>query len=187
LALTKNAIRRSFALSAALLAGLFSVAVATPAHADADYTIDCNQTQGPPYEDTDPRPEIWYSSYVENFGGTEEQTVTVHILNCEFHSVRDDPSGWIFQAYVGTDANEQYTVTIPVRGTAEVGGYNTSPAETSFTIRFWNEAPSSGGEDDTEPLAQTGTTDATNALLAGGLVGAVGLALSVVRRRHARI
>jgi LPXTG-motif cell wall-anchored protein len=184
-----NSIHRSFALAAAVMAGLLSFAAATPAHAATDYTIDCNQTQGPPYEDTDPRPEIWYSSYVENFGGTEEQTVTVHILNCEFHSVRDDPSGWIFQAYVGTDANEQYTVTIPVRGTAEVGGYNTSPAETSFTIRFWNEAPSGGGGggNDSEPLAQTGSTDATSALLVGALVGAAGLALSVARRRHARV
>jgi LPXTG-motif cell wall-anchored protein len=107
-------------------------------------------------------------------------------VNCEYHGARDDLSGWIFQGYVGTDADEEYTVTIPVNGSAEVGGYNTSPAETQFTIRFGNDGPSGGGND-SEPLAQTGSTDATSALLVGALVGAAGLALSVARRRHARV
>lgn len=182
-----NAIRQSFALSAALLAGLFSFAAATPAHAVTDYTIDCNQTQGPPFVDTDPRPEIWYSSYYVDFDGAQERIVLVNIVNCDHHAVRDDPSGYIFNGYVGTAADVEYTVMIPIGGTADVGGYNISPAEINFTIRFGNDAPSGGDGDDSEPLAQTGSTDATSVLLTGALVGAVGLALSVVRRRHARI
>jgi LPXTG-motif cell wall-anchored protein len=184
-----NSIHRSFALAAAVMAGLLSFAVATPAHAVTDYTIDCNQTQGPPYVDFDPDPEIWYSSWFTYFDGTQERIVTVNIVNCEYHGARDDLSGWIIQGYVGTDADEEYTVTIPVYGSAEVGGYNTSPAETNFTIRFGNDGPfgGGGGGNDSEPLARTGSTDATSALLVGAIVGAAGLALSVVRRRHARV
>jgi LPXTG-motif cell wall-anchored protein len=183
-----NAIRNRFALPATVLAGLFSFGIGAPAHAVADYTIDCNQTQGPPYEDTDSDPEIWYSSWYVDFDGTEERTVTVNIVNCDYHSVHDDPSGWIFQDYVGTAANVDYTVSIPVGDHAEVGGYNISPAQTNFTIRFGND-PSVDGDGGNGPdaLAQTGSSDATSVLLIGALVGAVGLALSVVRRRHARI
>jgi LPXTG-motif cell wall-anchored protein len=183
-----NAIRNRFVLPAVLLGGLFSFGIGAPAHAVADYTIDCNQTQGPPYVDSDPDPAIWYSSWYAYFDGTQERIVTVNIVNCEYHGARDDLSGWIFQGYVGTDADEEYTVTIPVNGSAEVGGYNTSPAQTNFTIRFGNDSSGGGGGgNDSESLAQTGSTDATSALLVGALVGAAGLALSVVRRRHARV
>ncbi len=182
------AIRRSFTPSAVLLAGLSIFTLAAPAQAIADYTIDCNQTQGPPYVDSNPDPAIWYSTYLQILDGAQERIVTVNILNCDYHSVHDDPSGWIFSGYVGTSADEEYTVTIPVGGSADVGGYNTSPAETNFTIRFENDAPSDGGGtgDDTDALAQTGSTDATSVLLIGAFVGAVGLSLFARRGRLAR-
>jgi LPXTG-motif cell wall-anchored protein len=124
-----------------------------------------------------------------DFDGTQERTVTVNVVNCDYHSVRDDPSGWIFQDYVGTVANVDYTVTIPIGDHAEVGGYNTSPAQTNFTIRFGNDPTGGGGDggNETDALAQTGSTDITGALLVGALVGVVGLSLSLIRRRHARV
>jgi hypothetical protein len=173
-----DSIRNRFALPAVLLAGLFSFGIGAPAHAVADYTIDCDQTQGPPYEDADPAPEIWYSSWYVDFDGTQERIITVNIVNCEYHGARDDPSGWIFQGYVGTDANEEYTVTIPVGDHAEVGGYNTSPAQTNFTIRFGNDpSGGGGGGNDADSLANTGSIDATSALLVGLSACAVGLSL----------
>ena len=172
-----------------LLIALFGIAGAAPAYA-ADYTIDCGQTQGAPYTDYDTDPAIFYGVYDHDYDGTQTQTITVNILNCGYHFVRH-PAGTIVEGYQGQSADGTYTITLPVDGWADAWGYNIwdNPQRTNFIINMFNAAPTGGGGggggNDSEPLAQTGSTDATSALLVGALVGAAGLALSVVRRRHA--
>lgn len=193
-------LRSRFVAPSIVLAGLFGFIGSAPAHA-ADYTIDCNQTPAAPYVDYDADPAIYYGVWDYSYDGTQDQTVTVNILNCGYHFVRDH-TGTIAEGYKGQSANETYTMSVPIDGMADVWGYNIwdNPQRTTFIINMNNPAPSGGGggggggeeesgggsgepEASSNSLPETGF-DTSTAVSFGLFALISGFALALIRRRR---
>jgi hypothetical protein len=125
----------------ASITGVIMVAtgfVALPANASGNsYVIDCAITPGPEWQTIESGNFYGYQDIY--LGGTQAETISVTIQNCEYHLVNDN-NGYSYNEYVGTEGSGTYELTIPVDGLGDLRGYNVwgNPSQTTFIYNIWN-------------------------------------------------